>query len=547
MAKKQVVKGKKKKAVVENKSGSFLDRWGAIIILVFSAIITFQARLHLLAIPMERDEAGFAYIGHGLLHGLRLYVDMVDNKLPGLYMLYGLFTTWFGYSSTGVHLGLLLANLVSAVCFYFLLRQLYNRFIASIGTAFFIIMLVSSGVLGFAAHATQLLLPFALGGFLIFWKGILSGRKIIFFIAGLLLGFAFIIKQQSIVFGVLAAILWWPIRLSWQKKQNEKLPVLEWLYLGAGGLLPVAMVIAYFILTGRGDDLYFWSVRQPAGMQGTFINTSTELFRIFFPMVIKHLEIIWFGAGIGIVLIFISAFQKSAVWFGLLLALMGLGSVVIGAAYYQHYFILALPGIALLAAVTVYWISIRAGKAGIPISLGIAFIMLTWFAVSEREYLFHPDYNKIHQAFYNNNMFPELERIGHELSKLVPAGGKIGIMGSEPEVLVAANRETCTRHLFMYPLLSDPVLSPPLQTEYVAEMKACAPEYIVWNSGSGSWTSGYDQLQMFEQLLAWVEANYTPVGLAEFRPNAPGELVWGEALQSHQSQNDFKIYVFRKK
>jgi hypothetical protein len=144
-------------------------------------------------------------------------------------------------------------------------------------------------------------------------------------------------------------------------------------------------------------------------------------------------------------------------------------------------------------------------------------------------------------------MFPELEKIGKALSLRVPKGQRIGIMGSEPEVLVAAGRQSCSRHLMVYALLSDPELSPPLQQEYIKEMKACAPEYIVWNGISSSWTSGYDQLRFFKELMVWVEANYEVTGMAESRgPNA-GIIVWDEALKTHQSISDYKIYVLKKK
>jgi Dolichyl-phosphate-mannose-protein mannosyltransferase len=228
--------GKKKKPSQPTSTLSVLMKWWPLFLLGISVIVVFQARLRLLGIPMERDEAGFAYIGHWLLKGRSFYVDIVDNKLPGLYILYGFFTTIFGYNSTGVHIGLLLANVVSAVCFYILMRDLYNRFIASVSTAFLLVLLADPNVLGFAAHATQLLLPFVMGGFCFFWKGIKSGRKDLFLISGLLLGMAFIIKQQSVVFGVLVALLWWPLRILWNKKEEGRLPFVEWLMLGIGEL-----------------------------------------------------------------------------------------------------------------------------------------------------------------------------------------------------------------------------------------------------------------------------------------------------------------------
>ena len=136
-------------------------------------------------------------------------------------------------------------------------------------------------------------------------------------------------------------------------------------------------------------------------------------------------------------------------------------------------------------------------KLGPVISLCVALILMIVPLVSQRDYFFKPDYNQIHQKAYNQNMFPELEKLGEELSKRISQDGKIGILGSEPGVLVAADQAGCSKHLFMYPLLSDPESSPRLQQEFTYEMKDCFPEYLVWNTATGSWTIGYDQLQMF--------------------------------------------------
>lgn len=520
---------------------------GPIILLALSVIIVLYARIKLLAIPMERDEAGFAYIGHWIFNGKSLYVDIVDNKLPGLYLLYGLFTNMFGYNSSGVHVGLLFTTVASAVCFYFLSKELFNRSVSAIATGFFIVLITSANVAGFAAHATQLLLPFVLGGWWFFWKGMRSGNKTLFFLAGLLMGIAFIIKQQSIVFGILAALLWWPARIWWGKNEQTKWPLIEWLLLGVGGLLPLALTIGYFSITDRLDDLYFWAYTQPAKLAGSFDTSRWQLFQNMFPQVIRDFSLMWALGALGLFFIWFSGFKKSASLFGVLLFIVGFGSVVIGAAFYKHYFVLALPGIALLAAISINWIAAKTGKSALWTSSILGLVILMWSVIAQRDYFFNPDYAQIHQTAYSQNMFPELERIGTELGKRVAPGERIGIMGSEPGVLVAADREGCSKHLFMYPLLSDPETSPPMQQEYISDLRDCLPEYLVWNTVSGSWAAGYDKLKLFEDLMAWVNENYLTTGIAEFRAGQPGLIVWDGELQTYQSQSEYKVYVFKKK
>ncbi|MDQ3016053.1 MAG: glycosyltransferase family 39 protein [Bacteroidota bacterium] len=540
------VKSTKSKSISKAPSNNVLLTWGPMALLGITVLLVLILRLRLLQIPMERDEAGFAYIGHWLLRGKSLYIDMVDNKLPGLYSLYALFTTLFGYQSIGVHLGLLLANVVSSVCLYYLIRDLYTKNIAIFASTFFALLMISANVSGFAAHATQLLMPFVMGGWLLFFKGLRTEKKYLFLLSGLLLGSAFMIKQQSVVFSILAAILWWPARLAWNKSTDKKLPILEYVLLGIGGFIPVVVTLIYFSMTNRLDQLVFWTYSQPASMAATFNLTRWQLFASSFPKILKDFQLLWLLAGAGIIISFLSGQKKIAAWFGVLMFILGLGSVVIGAAFYNHYFVLALPGVALLAAVTLNYVQEKAGNSGAIISLIGAGVLVLWPVIKQTDYYLQPNYITIHQKIYNQ-MFPEIEKIGEELSRRVKEGDHIGVMGSEPGVLVSADRFGCSKHIFMYPMLSDPEKSPPLQKEFEVEIKNCMPEYIIWNTVSGSWTGGYEGLQMFRDLMIWIQENYTTTGIAEFRANAPGVIVWDADVQSLQSQSDQKVYVFQRK
>ncbi len=520
---------------------------GWLIFFGINALLFLFTRLQLLAIPFERDEGSFAYIGHWLLRGKELYTDMLDSKLPGLYVYYGVFMSLFGYGPVGAHTGLLFANLVSALCFFLFLKRAFNPQVAVISCSLYLWMVVSPNVLGFAAHATQLLTPFVLAGILFFWNGLHRAKLYLFFLSGLMIGIAFTIKQQSAIYGIMMAILWWPARLAWNKVKDRPLPVLEWIVLGIGGFLPAAAVIFYFLAVGRFDAFLEWTVYKPINLAGSFQDPWYKMFFRFVPTVIEHMLFIWLTAAAGLVLVFFSGFKTFARVFAPLFTVLSLLSVIIGAAYYTHYFVLTIPGIALLAAISIDWIGKKTGSMGTAVAMVMtAFLILMTFQ-GRTDYYFQPDYYKIHFRQYAQNMFPELERLGKDLAKRVPEGQKIAVMGSEPELLVAADRESCSKHLMVYSLLIDPVKSPPMQQEYIQELQSCNPEYIVWATGTGSWAPGYDRLQFFETLISWVEQNYEIVGLAESRDDRPGVIVWDEALRAHQPQNNYQIQVLKRR
>ena len=184
-------------------------KWTSLAILVLGASIFLLVRFQLLAIPLERDEGCFAYIGHWMFQGKELYTDLGDNKPPLLYALYSLITFLFGYNATGIHLGLLLSNVIAAFLLYRLTTSLFEHTTGIYASAFFLVLISGSSILGFAAHATQLLLPFLIGGCLLYVRGLQMQKGYYFFIAGMLISLAVLVKQQAALFGIFLALHFW--------------------------------------------------------------------------------------------------------------------------------------------------------------------------------------------------------------------------------------------------------------------------------------------------------------------------------------------------
>ncbi len=550
-AKKTPPKGKvektKAKKLKSNKAGESWSNRAPYIFLAFITIIFLQARLRLLAIPLERDEGSFAYIGHWLLRGKELYTDMLDSKLPGLYTIYAMSTTLFGYNATGVHLGLFLMNAGAAVFFFLLLRDLFDRYVASIATAFFLILTLSPNVNGFAAHATQLLLPFLIGGCWLFWQGIRSGKLLTFMLAGLMIGIAFTVKQQAAIFGILLAVIWWPLRMSWAKKSASHLPILEWLLLGIGGFLPLLMTIGYFAWGGRLDDFMSWTFNQPFALSQSMMDPWYKLLWNSIKRVISGFEIVWITALCGLVLLFYSGFKKEHALFAALYTLLGMLSIAVGVGYYKHYFVLTMPGIALCSAISIYWIAQKTGRYGMHIGLAIAFILIMIPIVARSDYFFTPDYAKIHQEAYNENMFPEIQAIGEELARRVPEGEPIAVLGSEPELLVAAQREGCSKYLMVYAMLIDPETAQVMQDEYFNDITTCGAEYVVFDVFTSSWAPGFEKIPLHQKNMEWIQSNFILEGLAEYRKDEPGLILWGDEARNHKAQSNFLVYVFKRK
>ena len=83
--------------------------------LTLAAVLVVVAfiRLRLLAVPFERDEGEYAYVGNLILHGGLPYRDAYNMKLPGVYGMYSLIIAVFGSSPAGVHAGFAILRLAT--------------------------------------------------------------------------------------------------------------------------------------------------------------------------------------------------------------------------------------------------------------------------------------------------------------------------------------------------------------------------------------------------------------------------------------------------
>src|SRR5262249_58094511 len=92
------------------------------------------------------------------------YRLVYNMKLPGTYAAYAAILAIFGQTPRGVHLGLLLVNLATAVLLFVLGRRLFDDVTAAAAGSLFAILSLSQGVLGAFAHATPFVLLPAVAG-----------------------------------------------------------------------------------------------------------------------------------------------------------------------------------------------------------------------------------------------------------------------------------------------------------------------------------------------------------------------------------------------
>jgi len=332
-------------------------------VLAAAVIAVMIVRLQAVPVPLERDEGEYALIGQLILDGAPPYLEAANMKFPGIYYAYSAILAVFGQTVTGIHIGLLVVNLLSTVILYLLARPLLGAAGAALTGAAFIIMSVDTSVLGFFAHATHFVVMFALAGIWLLLESSRSRRKMpLLWGSGLCLGLAVLMKQSGAFFALFGFL--WVLHGAFRSR-----PILwKRLFLESGSLaggivLPYAVVVALLAHQGVLDRFWFWTVDY-ARAYATEIDfkTGIVLFQDGIIPIIRNNPLMWSMTFAGMIAIWFSESGRKVAPFLLLFSLFSFLAVCPGLFFRPHYFVQFLPAAALNAGAAVWAIEKAAAK-----------------------------------------------------------------------------------------------------------------------------------------------------------------------------------------
>ncbi|HEX4824809.1 MAG TPA: hypothetical protein VFV19_10870 [Candidatus Polarisedimenticolaceae bacterium] len=413
-------------------------------------------RVRLLDIPLERDEGEYAYAGQLLLQGVPPYAAVYSMKAPGIYGAYAAAMAVAGETPRGVHLGLLAANLVSMFGLFILGRRIAGPLAGAVAGAAYGLMALSASVLGFAAHATQFVVPFVVLGLLF-----LTGSR--FVLAGVCFALACLMKQHAATF-VVFAIVWLAV------DRWRRLGLIRFL---SGFASPIVIVWLALAVCGVFPRYWFWNVTY-AFRYATSVPLAEGLGSLG-----AHLAAMWTLAGFAVLACFGVKHRFLA---GLLAA--SFVAVVPGLYFRSHYFVQMLPAVALLAGAGAAAIEIRLGKAAATVALALPVAL---FVGVEAPYLFRASPDEVSHHFYPGGPFVESAAIANYLASHTEPGERIAVLGSEPQIYFLSGRRGVTAYVYMYGLMEPQPHALEMQHEVAAEVEAAAPRFIVWSNVRSSW------------------------------------------------------------
>lgn len=519
------------------------------IMIFFGAI-----RWRLADMPLERDEAEYAYAGQLMLQGIPPYQLVYNMKLPGTYTVYAAILAAFGETARGIHIGFLLVNALSIILVYLLTARLFGTLAGTIAAASYAFLSTNPGVFGFSAHATHFVLLAALIGLLLLVRAEATRSTAMFFGCGLAFGVAYLMKQPGSLFGAFA-FLYLALRC-WPKTMRDWTPwARQMIVLLFGEALPFAATCALLYRAGVFRSFWFWTfsyARQYVGIVP--LSAGWALLKASSSYILSSTTPwLWLLALMGIPALFCDRAVRRHAGLVLGLTVFSFAAVCPGLYFRPHHFILFMPAVAILIAVAVTSTS-RALSARFSARwLGFipAMVFVIAFAASiHRNATFYFRLTPVQacRVCYPGNPFPEAVQVADYLRQHTAPTDKIMVFGSEPEIYFDAHRHSASGYIYAYSLAEDQHYWPVMQQQMMHEVDANHPAYVVEVNISFSWL--LDPLSpQAVALRSWMKqylaSNFEEVGMVELT-DAEAHYFWGDEARAHHLPGH-EILIFKRK
>lgn len=513
------------------------------------ALVTYLLRWRLLDIPLERDEGGFAYMGYSWIKGNPLFSDYVDVKPPLIYILYGVFESIFGTTPKGIHTGLFIFNLGFTITFYFYIKQKFSFGTAMISSLVFILLSSLPNVFGFAAHATQLLLWPTIGGIWLLDYSLKQSKIFWLIPAGILLGIAFLIKQQAIGFMLFAGFYLTYILLIQEK--NWKKWLISGSVLTSSAVLPYILCILWFYASGRLNNFWYWTYTWPSQFAATQTG-NIDIFNMMYGMVTRNIEYFWYLGLVGIILSFFDKWSSENKVFAGLLTFFGFAALSVGFHYYPHYFVLLLPAISLGVGLAFRFVYTKINLVTqntmltYPVITVVFFMMFYSHYKPQKGYFTKTKKEDIIRNVYGTNPFQESYVVGNKIKSMSKQGDSILVLGSEPQLLFYSQLPSISQHMHYYQLVDGGSQNDSLQSELITKVEKSKPKYLVFVRNNFSWLEKDPKNKLF-QWMDKIIPFYNLKGFVNTYPDKASEYFWdAEATQDKMGSGDI-IFLFELK
>jgi len=393
------------------------------------------------------DEMIYLTLGQGLRNGLAFYRDLHDNKPPVLYLLAGLSGNLSLFKT--LLAGWSLATIV--IYWQFLKKILKNSQVIIVSTILFAVLTTIPLFEGNIANAENFFIGPIILSFSLLWSPVITTKKL--FWAGFLFGLASLIKVPA-AFDMLAVFAFWLITYGLNRKGVIK-TIRQIIIFSIGFLLPVVVIFVYYTSIGAFSEYLIAAYLQNFGyvsswkrsvVQESFLVKNWPLILRFLLAVIGAVGLYWQRKKLSPTFIF------TCLWL-----LFSLFAVTLSERPYPHYFLQAVPAVAILLGYLVADKTKLQTLSIIPLSLAflVPVVFRFWYYPTSTYYTRflafatrQINYTGYLKSFDSN--LPNFYQIATYLNQETTRRDKIFVWGDAPVVYALSQRQPPIKYVAGY-------------------------------------------------------------------------------------------------
>jgi hypothetical protein len=529
---------------------SHARRWafwgGLILILALSAGVRFR----LLDVPLERDEGEYAYAGQLILQGIPPYEQLYSMKLPGIYGAYAVVLAAFEQTPAGIHLGLLVINAATIVLIFLIGRAVFDDLTGLLAAASFALLSVQQSVQGVFANAEHFVLLPAMGGLLLLVRAIDGNRLTSFAVSGLLLGLGLLMKQHGAAFVALGGV--------YLLGEELRRRPLQWRRVGPRCAIFALAAATPYLATcllmwtaGVFEKFWFWTVTYASSYtQQVPLDRAWGLFLARASRIFVAAPLVWALAAVGLTAIAWDPETRRRRGLLALLSTFSILAILPGFHFRPHYFVLLLPGAAVLAALGARSLAdllarTRMSRLAPGAAVALAVVALGISIVQQREFLFISSPLQVARSTYPGNPFPESLDIARFIDTHAADTDRIAVLGSEPQIYFYTGRRSATGYVYTYEIMRPHAWALEMQREMIEEIESSEPEFLGFVNVMPSWlgTSRSHHL-----IFEWFEEYSKGFSLAAVAPVTLSETRFysGAELAEIKERRPFSVEVYMR-
>jgi hypothetical protein len=477
------------------------------------------------------------------------YLDGVDHKPPIAFYINALALRFVPPTEQGIHIFLLLYNLLTLLCMFYLGKCYFRSLSAGLWCAFaFAVFSASPAIQGFTASTEMwMLLPIALS-LLLAVLGAQRRSAMLLVFSGVAGAVACWTKQTAFT-----SILFVFIFVCFSRPGTEPGPAAPslavrlraaacWM-LGAVGFS--GLLISYFYIQGIFGAFFYWSfLHNVSYTEARTLSATISAFRERLVEIARG-DFVILGAGISAAVWCLVKKDRKAYFILGFLALSLLGTFP--GFSYRHYFAQLAPAVGLAGGYGFFVLAehFRKPDRRPLIAAACGLVCLCVPVVMNSQYFLEGDPNKISRYYFQYNPFPESKQLASYVAGLTSPSDKVFIVGSEPEILFYASRQSPSSFLMFYPLTSSYPRYKGFQQTVWNDLQKAPPKVILEtaNMTSSIMWDGVADIAILGRLNNLIRSNYVVDQVLLVSKYRGAWVSSGGAIPPNASC----IYVFKRK